>query len=90
MEIKHDKEHQKFYLIADDRECSLKYILEDSKTFNILRVFVHPNLRNKGFAAELTKTALEYAKEINLKVVPSCSYADYFINQNNDYKELLA
>ncbi len=89
MEIKHDKDQQKFYFIEDDKECYVKYLLDDSKTFNILKVYVHPDLRNQGYAAKLAKTALGYAKENNLKVIPTCSYAEYFIVRNKEYEELL-
>ena len=89
MEIKHDRDQQKFYFIESGKECYVKYMMEDSKTLNILKVFVHPDLRNQGFAGKLAKVALDYAKENNLKVIPSCSYADYFIVRNKEYEELL-
>ena len=89
MEIKHDKTLQKFYFIESGKECYVKYMMDDSKTLNILKVFVHPDLRNRGLAGKLAKASLNYAKENNLKVIPTCSYADYFINKNKDYKELL-
>jgi predicted GNAT family acetyltransferase len=89
MEIKHDEDLQKFYFIENGKECYVKYMMDDSKTFNILKVFVHPDLRNHGLAGELTKTVLEFAKKNNLKVIPTCSYADYFIAKNKEYEELL-
>ncbi len=89
MEIKHNKDQQKFSFIKNDKECYVKYMMDDSRTFNILKVFVHPDLRNQGLAGKLAKTALDYAKENNLKVIPTCSYADYFITRNKEYEELL-
>ena len=89
MEINHDKDQQKFYFIENGKECYVKYIIDNLKTFNILKVFVHPDLRNQGLAAKLTKAALDFAKGNNLKVIPTCSYADYFILRNKEYQELL-
>jgi uncharacterized protein len=89
MEVKHDKDQQKFYFIKDDKECYVKYLMDDSKTFNILKVFVHPDLRNQGIAGKITKVALDYAKDNNLKVIPTCSYAEHFIIRNKEYRELL-
>jgi len=89
MEIKHDRDQQKFYFIENGKECYVKYLMDHSKTFNILKVFVHPDLRNQELAGKLTKVALDYAKENNLKVIPTCSYADYFIIRNKEYEELL-
>jgi len=90
MEIKHDMERQKFYLEKSGKVSYVKYMMEDSKIINILKVFVHPDLRNKGLAGKLAKAALNYAKENNLKVIPTCSYACYFIARNKEYEELLA
>jgi len=89
MEIKHDNNLQKFYFVENGKECYVKYTMDDSKTFNILKVYVHPDLRNQGLAGKLAKVALDYAKENNLKVIPTCSYADYFVSKNKEYKELL-
>ncbi|OGV03659.1 MAG: hypothetical protein A2330_07735 [Ignavibacteria bacterium RIFOXYB2_FULL_36_7] len=89
MEIKHDKDQEKFYLVESGKESYAKYIMDDSKTINIIKVYVHPDLRNRGLAGKLAKAALEYAKENNLKVIPTCSYADYFIAKNKEYEDLL-
>ncbi len=89
MEIKHDKDLQKFYFTESGKECYVKYMMDDSKALNILKVYVHPDLRNQGLAGKLAKTALDYAKENNLKVIPTCSYADYFIARNKEYADLL-
>jgi hypothetical protein len=89
MEIKHDKDHQKFYLIKDDKESYIRYTMPNKGTINILRTFVPPEQRRKGLAREITKAALEYAKENNLKVIPTCSYVDYFIDMNKEYEKLL-
>jgi len=89
MEIIHNKEQQKFYLEKDGKESYAIYFMHDSKTINILRTYVPPEMRNKGLAGEVVKAVLEYAKENNLKVIPTCSYTDYFIDKNKEYEKLL-
>lgn len=90
MKIIHDKDQQIFYSIRDGKESYIRYSLPDKETINFLRTFVPPEQRHKGLAGEITKAALAYAKENNLKVIPTCSYVDHFIDQNKEYKELLA
>ena len=63
--------------------------MPNKETINILRTFVLPEQRHKGLAGEITRAALEYAKENNLKVIPSCSFVDYFIDMNKEYEKLL-
>ncbi|MDO8548791.1 MAG: GNAT family N-acetyltransferase [Ignavibacteria bacterium] len=90
MEIKHDKDQQKFYTIRDGKESYIRYSMPDKETINFLRTFVPPEQRHKGLAGEIAKATLEYAKENNLKVIPTCSYVDHFIDQNKEYEKLLA
>ncbi len=89
MKVIHDKQQQKFYSEKDGKESYIRYSMSNKETINILRTFVPPELRNKGLAGEIAKAALEYAKENNLKVIPTCSYVDYFIDKNKEYEKLL-
>lgn len=89
MEVIHDKEQQIFYIIYEDKESYVRYTRSGKETLNILRTYVPPEQRNNGMAAQLAKAALDYAKENNLKVIPTCSYIDYYIDRNKEYEELL-
>lgn len=89
MKINHDKEAQKFSLTIDGKDSSVLYRMTANKTMDIYRTYVPPEQRNNGLAGKIVKAALDYAKENNLKVIPSCSYTDYFIKQNKEYKSLL-
>jgi predicted GNAT family acetyltransferase len=89
MNIVHDKDQQIFFVIIDGKECYVRYVMSNKDTINFLRTFVPNELRNQGIAAKISKAALDYAKENNLKVIPTCSYIDYFIDRNEEYQELL-
>ena len=89
MEIKHDKEQHKFYLIKDGEESYIRYKMMDDKTINFIRTFVPPEQRHKGLAAELAEVALNYAIQNNLSVIPACSYIESYIDKNDKFKELV-
>ncbi len=89
MEVIHDKEQQIFYFLNDNKESYVRYIKTDKETLNIIKTYVPPEQRNKGLAAKLAKAALDYAKNHNLKIIPTCSYIDYYIDRNKEYEELL-
>jgi hypothetical protein len=57
---------------------------------NLHHTFTDPALRGKGLAAQVVRAALEFAKENNLKVIPTCSYVHAFIAKNKEYQELVA
>ena len=89
MEIIHDKEHNKFYLIKDGMESNVKYSMRDEKTIEYWRVYVPSEQRGKGQAAELAEAALNYAMQNNLSVIPSCSYMESYISRNDKFKDLV-
>jgi uncharacterized protein len=89
MEIAHDLNQRKFYIIVDNLESHLEYVKTDN-IINLNHTFVPYELRGKGIAGQLVKAALNFAEENNLKIIPSCSYvADYF-QRHKECKKLLA
>lgn len=51
--------------------------------------FVPIELRGKGIGAEMMRAVLEYALDNKLKVVPICSYIVRYMNQHNEWDDLL-
>jgi predicted GNAT family acetyltransferase len=89
VEIKHNKEHQRFYLFQDGKESYVHYILQGDKIINLIRTYVPPELRHRGMAGLIVKAVFEYARENNLKVIPTCPYVNHFISNNNEFEDLL-
>jgi predicted GNAT family acetyltransferase len=52
--------------------------------------FVPPELRGRGVAEKLVRTALEDARQAGKKVVPRCSYVAVFIRRNPEFQPLTA
>ncbi len=89
MEIKHDKENQRFYTIVEGREAYLQYLKIDSASLDYYKTYVPSELRGKGIAGEIVESALNYARENNLKIVPTCSYVETFIERHPDFNDLV-
>ncbi len=85
----HEKENQRFVINIDGDEVYVEYTMEDKK-INLYHTYTHPALRGKGLAAQVVRAAFEFAKENNLKVIPTCSYVQSFVAKNDKYKELIA
>jgi predicted GNAT family acetyltransferase len=47
-------------------------------------------LEGQGLAAKLTKTALDFARSNDLRVVPRCSYVSAYIAKHQEYQDLVA
>ena len=89
IEISHDTEKKKFYTIIDGNECLLQYYYTNPTTMDFAHTYVPFVLRGRGIAADILKTAAEYAKQNNKKVIPSCSYAYHFFSRHQEYADLL-
>jgi predicted GNAT family acetyltransferase len=46
-------------------------------------------LEGRGLAAKLTKTALDFARSSDLRVVPRCSYVSAYIEKHPEYQDLV-
>jgi hypothetical protein len=84
----HEKENKRFVIYLEGNEVYIEYTTAD-KEINLYHTYTHPALRGKGLAALVVKAAFEFAKENNLKVIPTCSYVQAFIAKNGEYKELV-
>ncbi len=90
IEIIHSSKDCTFYCELEGFRCSAEYELVDDKTIDLYRTFVDPALRGKGIADELLRCVVDYAKENEMKIKPSCSYAVTFFRRNSEYKWILS
>jgi len=89
VEVKHDKENERFVTEVDGHKAYLSYNIFDDK-IDLTSTFTPPELRGKGVAKIVVEYAFNYAKENNLKVIPTCPYVQGFVEGNDKYKDLLA
>ena len=88
-EVIHEKENERFVIYTEGNEVYVEYTMTSNK-IDLHHTYTHPALRGKGLAAHVVRAALEFAKENNLKVIPTCSYVQAFIAKNDEYKKLIA
>ena len=89
IEVKNDKENERFVAEVEGHKSYLSYLIINDK-INLSSTFTPPELRGRGIAKIVVEHALKYARENNLKVIPTCSYVQAFVERNNNYKDLLA
>lgn len=89
IEVKHDKENERFVAEVEGDKAYLSYNIFNDK-INFSSTFTPPESRGKGIAKIIVEYAFNYAKGNNLKVIPTCSYVKAYVNRNDKYKDLLA
>jgi uncharacterized protein len=88
-EVIHEKENERFVIYSEGNEVYVEYTM-DTGILNLYHTFTDPALRGKGLAAQVVRAAFEFAKENNLKVIPTCSYVQAFAAKNDEYKDLVS
>jgi len=89
MKVKHDQEKKRFFVEVEGKEAELTYIVESDNVLNYKSTFTPTELRGKGLAGEVTKAALEFAKQNSKKVKPSCSYVRDYVDKHSEYQNLV-
>ena len=85
----HEKENERFVIYVEGNEVYVEYTMRNN-SIDLHHTYTHPVLRGKGLAALVVKAAFEFAKENNLKVIPTCSYVQAFVSKNSEYRELIS
>lgn len=79
----------RFEVHLDGLRCEADY-LRQGRTVTFTHTGVPSALQGRGIAAELVKTALDWARAEGLKVVPACSYVQVYMQRHPATQDLLA
>ena len=69
--------------------CVAEYVIKEDRMI-FTHTFVPAELRGRGIAEKLVRTALAEVRAKHLKVIPVCSYVARFIDRHKEYGDLLA
>lgn len=87
--VRHNAAASRYEIEIDGRLAVAEYELDGAR-----QVFTHtlvpPELRGRGLAEMLVRTALTDARTAGRRVVPACSYVATFIQRNPEFAPLLA
>lgn len=89
LDINTDLNQKKFFAVIEGLEAHIEFEISGN-VIDLQHTFTPHTLRGRGIAGKLAQFAFEYAKNNNLKVIPSCPFIPAFLEKNEQYKELLA
>ena len=87
--VVHNTAARRFEVAIEGQVALSKYLLAGGKMV-IEHTEVPEALEGRGIAGRIVRTALDYAREQNLKVLPICPYAKAWIGRHPEYQDLLA
>jgi predicted GNAT family acetyltransferase len=88
LEVIHDPSRERFELRIGDEVGLLEYRRSPGK-MAIYHTEVPEQFQRRGYAARLTRAALDFASAEKLQVEPRCSYAAFFLQKHREYEDLL-
>lgn len=89
LDIKHDKEHNRFTLDINGELAKVDYTLKDSKMY-LVHSEVPYNLRGKGIGKILVEKTFEKLTEEGYKAVAVCSYIKAVASRSEKWKNSIA
>ena len=89
IQVIHEEDNKRFVIYKDGKEVFVEYMSKEGE-LNLYHTHTDPELRGQGLAAQVVRAALEYSKENNLKIIPTCSYVQSFLAKHDKYKSLVA
>jgi predicted GNAT family acetyltransferase len=87
-DIQHNQSRQRFEVELENLLSVIDYEL-DGKNLILPHVGVPQPLEGRGIAGELTRTALDWARTKNYRVIPVCPYVQAWLKRHPDYQDLL-
>lgn len=85
--IKHNSERHRFEILIDGVTGYIEYE-ESGDEIDFTHTIVPSEIGGRGIGTDLVKYALAYARVEHLKVIPSCSFVESMIQNNEVYKDL--
>lgn len=75
---------------AGQRIAEISYAWRDHKTIVADHTWVDDSLRGQGVARKLLDRLVEFAREKQLKIIPTCSYVDVMFKREQSFADVAA
>lgn len=87
MDIKHKREEKKGTFYTNENEkvlAELVYHIRGENIITIIHTEVNEDLQGNNLGNELVESAIEFARENRLKIIPMCSFAKTIIEKRKE------
>ena len=89
-EVTHNVQASRYELHADGQLVGIADYTVDGDTMVFPHTEIDSSRRGQGLGAVLVKGALDDVRTTGRRIVPACWYVAQFVDENPDYKDLLA
>ena len=87
--VAHNPSANRFEVRLEERMAILAYI-RTGNHIALVHTEVPDDMEGRGIGSLLAQTALEYARENHLVVIPTCPFVSSFIQGHPEYRDLIS
>lgn len=87
--VTHNEPEQRFETLVHGELAVCEYQRQGERMI-FTHTYVPGELRGRGIAQKLVRTALEFARDHQLKIVPACSYVAVYVQRQREFQSLVA
>lgn len=87
--VLHNASKHRFEIDLGDQSRALLAYVPRGRALDLVHTEVPEPWERQGIAARLTQTALDYAREAGLTIIPSCPYVREYLRQHREYLSLV-
>ena len=85
-----NSEKSRFELDVNGTLAVIEFEKIEPNILDLIHTLVPEELGGKGVGSKLVSGALQYCKDNNLLIIPSCSFVKSYIDKHPEWKELVA
>lgn len=88
-EVVNNKEKNRFEVVSGSQLSQLVYIMRGEDTIDLVHTEVPEDLSGQGIGSALVTTALTYARENDLKAIPSCPFVASYVQRHPEWNDVV-
>jgi hypothetical protein len=89
IDVRFEEKAKRFTVRLDGKIAYLTFKRDDENQVVFDHTYVPEEYREQGIAGKLVEAGMDWAKQEELKVVPKCSYVEWWVGQNPEYNEII-
>lgn len=89
IDFRHEPENGRFVAHVDGETARVEYSEAGEDTLDYTSTWVPPELRGEGVGETIVVRALDWARDHDKRVIPSCPFVTKVIEDNPEYRDLL-
>lgn len=88
-ELRHDDEANEFRMDVDGKDAVIRYEEKAPDVLDFYSTVVPEDRRGQGAGGRIVSKALDRLRENDQKVIPSCPFVGSYIDEHEEYRDLL-